>query len=128
MAFVGLELPLAQGQRAAAARAAGDAAAAAAEGRHAARRLAATVAAEATAFEAGRAQLQRLEAEVMAPLLAREQALEAAFAARQVPAERLVRARRDRHEAEHEEILVVAALRASEARAAALRAALGGAR
>jgi hypothetical protein len=122
MAYAGLSLPLASGARADQAEASGRAEAARARARWAAAAFEAEVTAEAAAWEAERARLARLEAGAFAALEARAQALEAAFAARQVPAARLIRARRDLHEAEHEMIVILAALRHSEARASALAA------
>jgi len=76
-------------------------------------------AAQATAFDAEQARIARLDDEVVAPLERRLRRLEQAFAAGLVPADRVIRARRDHHEAEHERLVLTARLLASQAHARA---------
>ena len=74
---------------------------------------------EASAFEADRERIRRLDEEVVGPLERRLRRLEDAFADGLVPADRVIRARRDHHEAEHERLVLAARLLASRAHAQA---------
>lgn len=124
--FVGLSVPLQPGvgpdQRAAR----GVAAAAEADRRWRERSAAAQLAREALAWDAARTRLERLQDEVIGPLAQRQERLEQALADGLVTADRVVRARQDRHQAEHEQVLVAGELLASEARADAVRQLLRG--
>lgn len=76
--------------------------------------------AEAAAFTAAQQRAAQLNEEVVGPLTRRVELLETAFAAGQVPAHRLLRARRELHEAEHARLLLVADLLLSSTRAQAV--------
>jgi hypothetical protein len=125
MFYGGISVPLRSDRGARAAAAAGEAAGWTREAEWRAQALRAAIEAESRRYAAARDRAVTLQEQVVVPLRARQDALAVAFAAGQVPAERLIRARRDLHEAEHEQITVQASLLASEARAAALRAQLG---
>jgi outer membrane protein TolC len=75
--------------------------------------------AEAAAWEALLAQVHDLRTQVVAPLRDRLARVEDAWKAGLIAVDRVIRARRDHHEAEHSLLTVVAALLASEARAEA---------
>ncbi len=118
--FAGIEVPLQPGVSADRRRARGAQAAAEADARWQARRVEAQLQAEAAAFTATQHRLRRLHDEVLEPLSTRQERLEAAFAENLVTADRLVRARREHHEAEHELVRVAGDLLASVARARAM--------
>jgi len=82
-----------------------------------AERIAGAWRAEAAGFTADQERIARLERDVVAPLARRLERLEAAYRDGLVPADRVIRARRDHHEAEHERLVLIAHLRASSARA-----------
>ncbi len=84
-------------------------------------RIAGAWRAEAAGFDAAQDRITRLDREVVAPLARRLERLEAAFGDGLVPADRVIRARRDHHEAEHERLVLTARLVASSARAEAVR-------
>ncbi|MEZ4237150.1 MAG: hypothetical protein R3F59_13545 [Myxococcota bacterium] len=119
--FAGVRLPLQPGDGPARRDARARAGAAQADAAWQARAGAAALTTEALLWDAGRARLSRLQGEVLAPLASRQARLEEALAAGLVTADRVVRARRERHEAEHEQVLVSGALLASGARAEAVR-------
>ncbi|MCB9671144.1 MAG: TolC family protein [Alphaproteobacteria bacterium] len=125
-AFVGVSMPLQPGVGPDRRVARGEVAAAAAERRWQERSLDAHLEQEALAWDAGRARLQRLRDEVLGPLEARQERLEGALSEGLVTADRVVRARRERHEAEHEQVLVAGELLASAARASLLAEILAG--
>lgn len=77
--------------------------------------------AEAVSFDADRERILRLDRDVVGPLARRLERLEAAFDEGLVPADRVIRARRDHHEAEHERLVLTARLLDAMARAEALR-------
>lgn len=77
--------------------------------------------AEAAGFDADHTRIDRIDREVVEPLASRLARLEDAFADGLVPADRVIRARRDHHEAEHERLLLTARLLASSARADTVR-------
>jgi outer membrane protein TolC len=125
MLYAGLSLPLRTGRQAAGAAARAQAAGWEGEARWRTAALAAAIDGEARLWDEGAARAAALERERIAPLAARVARLEDAVRAGQATADRLLRARRDLHEAEHERLRVHAALLASEARASALSARLG---
>jgi len=77
--------------------------------------------AESVGFGAALARIERLDREVIGPLERRLDRLDEAFRDGLVPADRVVRARRDHHESEHERLVLTAGLLGSIARADALR-------
>lgn len=119
--FAGIQVPLQPGVAADQRIARGDQAAAEAEARWQTHRIEAQLRAESEAFTATQQRLRRLQDEVLEPLAARQERLEAAFAEGLVTADRLVRARQERHEAEHERVQVAGSLLASIARARATK-------
>ncbi len=118
--FAGIEVPLQPGVSGAQRQARGAQAAAESEARWRARWVEAELQAEAEAFDATVHRLERLHRQVLGPLEARQRRLEAAFADGLVTADRVVRARQERHEAEHEQVEVAGELLASVARAQAM--------
>lgn len=125
LASASLVVPLQPGARSAQREARGAAAASEADRAWRERALAARLVQEGLAFDAALRRLQRLQDEVLQPLVIRQQRLEAALEQGLVTADRVVRARRERHEAEHEQVLVAGELLASTARADAIRRLLG---
>ncbi len=123
--FAGIEVPLQPGVSAEQRMARGAQAAAEAEARWRVRLVEAELKAEAQAFDATVHRLQRLHDEVLGPLEARQLRLEGAFTEGLVTSDRVVRARRERHEAEHEQVQVAGQLLASVARARAMERLLG---
>lgn len=119
-AYIGLSVPLQPGVGADQRLARGEAAAAMAEARWLAQRWEAALETERIAWEAARERSRRLDAEVVEPLARRLARLEQAFADGLVTADRVVRARRDHHEIEHEQVRIAAELLASAQRAQAL--------
>ncbi len=126
LAFVGVSVPLQPGIASSRREALGAAAAAEGEAQWRARERAAHLEEEALAYDASARRLQRLQEEVLGPLTVRQERLEAALAEGLVTADRVVRARRERHEAEHEVVLVAGELLAGAARAEAVRAVIEG--
>lgn len=124
LVFGGLSLPLRTDGAARRIEARAAAAAQSAEARWQESRAQARISAEALRWDAARSRIDALERELIAPLQDRQDQTLAAVQAGLAPASRLVLARRDLHEAEHEQILVLVSLLASQARAAALSAAL----
>lgn len=126
LGFVGVRLPLQPGIGPERKQALAGAAAAVAERDWLTKQTAGQLREEAVAWEATRARLLRVERDVLGPLTRRQERLEQALAEGLVTADRVVRARRERHDAEHEEVLVAGALLASEARAELVRQLLRG--
>ncbi len=122
--YAGVSVPLRTERAAqqARARAAASAWTAEAQWQHA--QVQARVEAEQARWEAARRRMEALDERLLAPLEARQEATLAAFQQGLIPASHLVLARRDLHEAEHEKILVLVSLLASQARARALDAAI----
>lgn len=118
--FAGIQVPLQPGVSGAQRQARGAQAAAASEARWRARWVEAELQASAEGFDATVRRLERLHDEVLKPLEARQARLEAAFAEGLVTSDRVVRARRERHEAEHQQVEVAGVLLASVARARAM--------
>ncbi|MCB9674726.1 MAG: hypothetical protein H6737_06390 [Alphaproteobacteria bacterium] len=118
--YVGVSVPLQPGVASEARFARGAASAAEAEARWQAHVLQSTLEEESAAWDAARERLRRVESEVLGPLTERQERLEGALRDGLVTADRVVRARRERHEAEHEQVLVAGFLLASTARAEAL--------
>lgn len=112
-----LTVPLQNPNAAARALAKGEAAAWEAESRRLAAQRLAWIEAEAQAWDALVKRLDEVTRLALGPLTDRVTLLQAAFDAGQIPADRLVRARVDHHEAEHERCLIAAALVGALARA-----------
>ncbi len=123
-AFAGLSVPLRTDGARRRAEAQAAAAGWSAEARWREAQLAARVGAEGQRWRAARDRAATLGTALIAPLEARQDQILAAFSQGLVPASRLIQARRDLHEAEHERILVTVSILASEARAEALRTTL----
>lgn len=117
-ATVGIAMPLQPGVRSERRRAQGRAAAADADRRWQRTTLEVTLAGERAGWTAGRDHLDTLQTTVIAPLQNRERRLQEAFQDGLVTADRLVRARQQSHEAEHEAVRLQGSLLASHARAA----------
>jgi hypothetical protein len=126
LAWGGLTVPLGHPDRAEARDARGRAAAEALEATAAADRWSRALAGQSEAFVAERARHQLLVEEVIRPLTSRLTRLEEAFLGGHVTADRVVRARRELHEAEHEAVASELALRAHRLRAAAWSACVEG--
>lgn len=122
--FAGLSVPLRTDGASRRVEARAAAAAQTAEARWRESRSQARISAEALRWDAARSRIEALERELIAPLQDRQDQTLAAVQAGLAPASRLVLARRDLHEAELEQILVLVSLLASQARAAALADAL----
>ena len=122
LAFLTVRVPLQPESRAQQQAEAGEIAAARAEADRARRVLDERWSAESEAWQASRAQVERLDRSVVDVLAEREARLVAAFDAGLVTADRLILARRDHPEAEHARIEAEAALRLRTARAALWRA------
>lgn len=118
--FAGVQVPLQPGVSGDQRKARGAQAAAESEARWRAHWVEAELQAGAEAFDATVHRLERLHHEVVEPLEARQERLEVAFTEGLVTADRVVRARQERHEAEHEQVEVAGALLASVARAQAM--------
>jgi outer membrane protein TolC len=91
-----------------------------AEARWEAARLGARLSAEAQSWRAQVEHIRRLERDLLGPTRARQELLEQAWGQHQVPLERVLRGRRQLHEAEHMLISARAALYLVRARAVAL--------
>lgn len=126
LAYIGVQLPLRGNSPAQARKARAEADAARADAAWATRLVQGQLSTEAASFDADLVRARRLRDEVTAPLARRLDRLEAAFAEGLVPADRLIRARRDHHEADHAQLEVAAGLLASQARADATRRLLSG--
>ena len=118
--FAGVELPLQPGVGPSQRAARGEVAAAQSHARWEAEQVRRRLVAEAEAYDAALRRVERLQSEVVSPLELRQGRLEQALREGLVSADRVVRARRERHEAEHELLEVTGSVLASAARAAAL--------
>jgi len=121
--FAGMTLPLRTDGAARRAELRARTAAATADARWLHARERARAEAEALRWDAALHRMQALDQQLIEPLRARQRQTLAAVQAGLAPTSRLVLARRDLHEAEHEQIRVLVSLLASEARAAARLAA-----
>ncbi len=121
LAYGGIRVPLSTGRFARKATLDSEIAAYQAEARWHSAEARAELEGESARYAALRERAERMEAAVIRPLRERQDQLEAAFRSGQVGAERLILARRDLHDAEHEQILLHARLLASEARAQVVR-------
>lgn len=118
--YASVRVPLGEGAGSDRRAARGEAAAAAVDADWQRRRARTDLEALARAWDVDVARRATLRDEVLVALEGREQRLENALAQGLVPADRLVRARRERHETEHELAGLTGALLASRARARAL--------
>lgn len=119
-AYVSVTIPLSNFYASDAIGARAQAAALEAEARWEAARLGSGLQAEAQSWRAQVEHIRRLERDLLGPTRKRQELLEAAWQARQVPLERALRGRRQLHEAEHMLIAARAELYLVRARAAAL--------
>ncbi len=124
LAYVGIAVPLRTDGAAQRATSRGHQHAHLAQARWEEAQFRAGIEAESMRWEAARSQYAVLSERLIEPLEQRQASSLAAFRQAMVPAERLIRARRDLHEAHHEQLQVLAALLSSEARAYALQQAL----
>jgi outer membrane protein TolC len=124
LAFAGIAVPLQHQDRAKRRAAKGEAEATELEAAWMLDRVMGDLRARSAAFVATRERVLRLDREVIVPLEEREVTVRAAFREGLVTADRLVHARRDHHEAEHQRLEALAELIASAVRARAVALAM----
>ncbi len=124
-AYVGVTVPLQPGLAPERRAARGEEAAAEADRRWRLRQRRAYLERELGDYDATLQRLRQIEENLLGPLQARQERLEAALEDGLVRVDRVILARRQRHEAEHEQLRLVGELLASEARAQLLSTLMG---